>query len=284
MNEYEKLGYLHQSFRLFHLKDSRKREFSFHYHDFYKILLFLSGDVTYCIEGKSYALAPYDLVLVNAGEVHRPIIRSDRPYERIILYVSPEFLDSCHSGDCDLGLCFRQAGQKHSGVLRLPSLKNSRLCQTLLALKEADSDADYAGAVYRNALFLEFMVHLNRAALHDSLHFLETGEANEKILAILSYLNGHLTDELSIDALAEKFFTSKYYLMHSFKKETGYTIGNYLAIKRLRFARELILKGMPATRACFECGFQNYSTFFRAYKKHFGVSPGGAGPPGGGKP
>lgn len=277
MNEYEKLGYLHQKFRIFHLKDSRQREFSFHYHDFYKILLFISGDVTYCIEGKSYALTPYDMVLINAGEVHRPIVHSDKTYERIILYVSPEFLDSYRSQTYALDLCFSQAREKKSGVLRMPSFKNSRLYQALLALEESTSEEDYASDLYRDVLFLEFMIHLNRAAVHDSLHFMETGEANEKILAILAYVNEHLTEELSIDALAEKFFTSKYYLMHSFKKKTGYTIGNYLAIKRLRFARDLISKGMPATRACFESGFQNYSTFFRAYKKHFGVSPGASG-------
>lgn len=277
MNEYEKLGYLHQKFRIFHLKDSRQREFSFHYHDFYKILLFISGDVTYCIEGKSYALAPYDMVLINAGEVHRPIVHSDKTYERIILYVSSEFLDSYRSQTYALDLCFSRAREKKSGVLRMPSFKNSRLYQALLALEESTSEEDYASDLYRDVLFLEFMIHLNRAAVHDSLHFMETGEANEKILTILAYVNEHLTEELSIDALAEKFFTSKYYLMHSFKKETGYTIGNYLAIKRLRFARDLISKGMPATRACFESGFQNYSTFFRAYKKHFGVSPGASG-------
>lgn len=279
MNEYEKLGYLHQKFRIFHLKDSRQREFSFHYHDFYKILLFISGDVTYCIEGKSYVLAPYDMVLINAGEVHRPIVHSDKTYERIILYVSPEFLDSYRSQTYALDLCFSRAREKKSGVLRMPSFKNSRLYQTLLALEESTHEEDYASDLYRDVLFLEFMIHLNRAAVHDSLHFMETGEANEKILAILAYVNEHLTEELSINALAEKFFTSKYYLMHSFKKETGYTIGNYLAIKRLRFARDLISKGMPATRACFESGFQNYSTFFRAYKKHFGVSPGASGTP-----
>ena len=61
--------------------------------------------------------------------------------------------------------------------------------------------------------------------------------------------------------------------MHSFKEETGYTIGNYVTMKRLRYARELILGGMPVTQACFECGFQSYSTFSRAYKKNFGISP-----------
>lgn len=273
MNEYEKRGYLNQNFRFFHPIDNGQREFSYHYHDFYKILIFLSGDVTYCIEGKSYELAPYDIVLVNAGEVHRPIIQSANTYDRIILYVSPEFLRSWQQEDENLELCFLRAKQEQSNVFRMPSMKGSRLYQSLEELEAALGDTDYAGALYQNVLFLEFMIHLNRAALHNTPGFMSTKQANDKILAILSYINEHLTENLSIDFLSEKFFTSKYYLMHSFKKETGYTIGNYLTIKRLRYARELIHGGMPVTQACFECGFHNYTTFSRAYKKHFGEAP-----------
>lgn len=271
--EYEKRGYLNQNFRIFHPQDRKQRDFPYHYHDFYKILLILKGDVTYSIEGKSYDLAPFDIVLINAGEVHRPVIRSSRPYERIILYISPEFLTSYRQENCDLGLCFSRAQQEQSNVLRMPSLKNSKLFSVLEELESSFLDTDYAGNLYREVLFLEFMIQLNRSTLHDALHFMETSEANEKILSILSYIGEHLTEELSIDSLAEKFYTNRYYLMHSFKKETGYTIGSYLAIKRLRLARELILAGIPATRACFECGFQNYSTFYRAYKKHYGQAP-----------
>lgn len=273
MNEYEKRGYLNQNFRIFHPKDNARKEFAHHYHDFYKILIFLRGDVTYCIEGKSYELAPYDIVLINAGEVHRPIIQSAKIYERIILYISPEFLRACTLDADSLEFCFHRAAEEQSNVLRIPSLKNSRLYQILNEMEITLQNEDYADTILLNALFLEFMVHLNRAAVHNTLNFIPTMEGNDKILSVLSYMNEHLSENLSIDFLAEKFFTSKYYLMHSFKKETGYTIGNYLTIKRLRYARELIQNGMPVTQACFECGFRNYSTFSRAYKKHFNESP-----------
>ena len=273
MSEYEKRGYLNQDFRIFHLIDESQREFTYHYHDFNKIVISIRGDVTYCIEGKSYELSPYDMVLVNAGEVHRPIIHSSRPYERIIIYISPDFLRSYRQADYDLGLCFEKAKQERSNVLRMPSMKNSKLYQVCRELEASFSDTDYASGLYQNLLLLEFMIQLNRATVHDALNFMETASANEKILNVLSYLNEHLTEDISIDLLAEHFFTSKYYLMHSFKEETGYTIGGYLATKRLRYARELIQGGMPVTLACFECGFKNYSTFSRAYKKNFGVSP-----------
>ena len=74
MPEYKKVGYLTTSFKMFHLKDTSRREFHYHYHDFHKILILLGGDVTYCIEGRTYQLAPGDIVLVNAGEVHKPCL------------------------------------------------------------------------------------------------------------------------------------------------------------------------------------------------------------------
>lgn len=96
MPEYKKVGYLTSSFKLFHLKDQNKRSF-LSLSRFHKILILLNGDITYCIEGRSYQLAPNDIVLVHAGEVHRPIIQSESPYERIIIYVSPDFLKNTRS-------------------------------------------------------------------------------------------------------------------------------------------------------------------------------------------
>ena len=93
------------------------------------------------------------------------------------------------------------------------------------------------------------------------------------MIAVIDYLNEHLTEDISIDSLSETFFLSRYHLMHSFKEETGYTIGNYLSTKRLLLARDLILQGEPITNVCYECGFRNYSTFSRAFKKNFGYSP-----------
>lgn len=117
------------------------------------------------------------------------------------------------------------------------------------------------------------MIQLNRSALHNHITFIGDSASNEKILAILSYLNDHLTEDVSIDNLSARFFLSRYYLMHTFKQQTGYTIGGYILAKRLFLARELIAEGKPITDICYACGFKNYSTFSRAYKKSFGESP-----------
>lgn len=273
MPEYKKVGYLTTSFKMFHLKDTNRKEFNYHYHDFHKILILLSGDITYCIEGHTYDLRSNDIILVNAGEVHKPLILSDAPYERIIIYISPDFLNEYREKNNDLTFCLHQARTEQSHVLRLQSSINGRLSSIIRELDHSLQDEDYANALYHRVLFLEFMIQLNRAALHNHIQFIDDSTSNEKILSILSYLNEHLTEDISIDDLSARFFLSRYYLMHTFKEQTGYTIGNYISTKRLFLARELIANGTSITDACYACGFHNYSTFSRAYKKSFGESP-----------
>lgn len=270
---YEKTGYLTGCFKLFHLTDKKAARYDFHYHDFHKILLFLSGDVDYFIEGTSYRLAPHDIVLVSAGEVHRPIICSDAPYERIILYVSPDFLTTYAEKDYSLEACFQKTKKEQSHVLRTSFSCVHELFQLCAKLESSLSDNKYAAELYSRTLFLAFLIQLNRIFLSDTFRYIETGSSNPKIMEILHYINDNLADDLSIDTLSRHFFISRRYLMQIFQRETGYSIGKYVNAKRLFLAREKILHGMSLTEACYTSGFQHYSTFTRSYYRMFRTTP-----------
>lgn len=272
MDQYSKKGYLNSEFRLFHLTDQETQEVDYHYHDFDKITIFIKGSVTYTIEGKSYELRPYDIVLVRHGDIHRLTVDNSKVYERIIVYISPNFMNAYKTDSYDLSCCFQKALQEESNVLRIPSLEKSSLFRSITRLEQSFADDGYAANLYRQVLFLEFMVHLNRAARKNRLEFIDTDNCNAKIVDILRYINDHLTGDLGIDTLAGKFYISKYYMMRRFKQETGYTLGQYISQKRLLFAKELISSGVPASQVCFDCGFRDYSTFSRAYRKAFGKS------------
>ena len=273
MGQYIKKGYLNSEFRLFHLTDQETREVKYHYHDFDKITIFIKGHVTYTIEGKSYELSPYDIVLVRHNDIHRLVVDNSQIYERIIVYISPNFMNAYKTDSYDLSYCFQKAEEEHSNVLRIPSLKNSSLFQSITRLEKSFSDDGYASDLYRQVLFLEFMIHLNCAARKNRLEFIDTDNCNTKILDILQYINENLNHDLNIDILSDHFYISKYYMMRLFKQETGYTLGHYISQKRLLLAKELILTGVSGTQACFDCGFKDYSTFSRAYKKFFHESP-----------
>ena len=81
------------SFEIFHYFDSKPGSVALHHHDFYEIYFFISGQVEYQIEGRSYQLQPGDLLLISPLELHQPIFESVvQPYERIVLWISPAFL------------------------------------------------------------------------------------------------------------------------------------------------------------------------------------------------
>lgn len=270
---YEKRGYLDSSFKLFHLTDTALKELDYHYHDFDKIIIFIKGKVTYTIEGRSYELRPYDIVLVNHNDIHKPTVDNSVPYERIIVYISPNFINTYQTANYNLNFCFEQAKIEHSNVLRVHTDAKHSLLKSAKELELAFSDTAYANELRLQLLFLEFMVQLNRTARSHHLEYLSAPFSNEKIVQIMSYINEHLTQELTIDTLSAHFFISKYHMMRLFKAETGCTIGSYISHKRLLVAKDAIANLVPVTQACFDCGYRDYSAFSRAYKSVFGESP-----------
>ncbi|MFD3157670.1 AraC family transcriptional regulator [Haloimpatiens sp. FM7330] len=264
-------GYLNEDFLFFHLKDKKGIKFEFHYHDFNKIIIFLSGNVTYLIEGKAYKLKPRDILLVSSNDIHKAIIDPNGTYERIIIWVNSSFLQENNINQCNLLTCFKEASKKKFNLLRL----NSEILNSVLhQLEEAYKSSEFGSYILRNALFLQFMVYINRMFLGNENHKeLSDIEYDKNIGRVLDYINENLNKELSIDNISSKFYMSKYYLMHKFKKQTGYTIHNYIQNKRLIMANSLIKKGKSVTEACVECGFGDYSNFIRAFKKMFGLSP-----------
>lgn len=271
--QYEKKGYLLENFRLFHLKDEVKSRIDYHYHEFYKLLFLVSGNGGYSVEGKRYLLKSGDVVLIGSQCVHRPEFESGMPYERIILYISPDFLQQQSSPDCDLTECFLES---FGHVLRPDEKLRRHLFSFALNLERELSDSRYGRTILCNSILLRLLVEINRSIHYDAVQKpAPMLPKSKRISDIVHYLDTHLTEDLSIDDVAEKFYLSRYHMMRRFREETGTTIHSYLSERRLLLARDFISQGIPATDACFQCGFRSYASFSRAYGKLFGTTPTG---------
>ncbi len=269
-----KRGYLNEDFHFFNLKDQKKNEFEFHYHDFNKIIIFVSGEVTYIVEGKSYKLKPWDILLVGKNDLHLPIISESTPYERMILWLNPLFLEGHNKNSCDLLSCFQLASERKLNLIRLSSKHINSLKQNLADLEEEIQDKAFGSTILRNALFLQFMVKINRLFLGMNIDKnIDDIKYDPRIEDILSFINSNLDKDLSIGMLSKEFYLNKYYLMHLFKEETGYTLYSYIQKKRVIRASDLIKSGRQAGEVCSLCGFGDYSSFVRGFKKEFGLSP-----------
>lgn len=268
---YEKQGYLLEDFRLFHLRSPQGVRAEYHYHEFCKILLLRSGSGSYWIEGRQYALQPGDIVFVGDGCPHRPEFSPDVPYERMILYISPDFLRQNSTEDWDLTEIF-SGGQ----VLRPDGNTARQLWHLAQELQKELSSREYGGVILSRGKLLQLIVESHRLLRQGSS--LTPGTAvpkNSRARQIMDYIDSHLTEELSVEAISEAFYLSKYHMMRLFQDATGTGIHHYILQRRLELARELISGGCSATEACFRSGFGTYSSFTRAYGKYFGTTPTG---------
>lgn len=271
--EYTKRGYLLENFRLFHLRSEQAETVECHYHEFCKLLLLVSGRGNYMIEGHRYALQPGDVVFVGSRSVHQPEMESGTVYERIIIYISPGFLEKASVGDCNLEELF---SGEHSHVLRLKENDRRRVYTMAASLEKEMSGEAYGRELLSNVALLRLLVELGRNMRQKDAQKPEPMlPKNPRVLEMMRYIDLHLAEDLDIDALAETFYISKYHMMRLFHRETGTTIHAYLSQRRLLHARDLISKGMRATEACYQSGFRSYSSFTRAYGKYFGTTPTG---------
>ena len=118
-----------------------------------------------------------------------------------------------------------QAQTSRSNVLRVELFSQSRLYQVLQELEKSFGGDAFAAALYQKALFLEFLILLNRFSMDAYTGtYIENSRCNSKILPVLDYIGEHLAEDISIDLLASRFYMSRYYLMHLFKQETGYSV------------------------------------------------------------
>ena len=271
---YAKKGYLHEDFRLFHLRDVGAEEMEYHYHEFDKIVIFLSGTASYIMEGRSYFLEPWDVLLVSHHLIHKPVIDPNAPYERVVIYLDPGFIDSHSTREADLSSCFRLARRRQFALMRPEGEERRQLQGLLAALEQALASKGFGGELLSRTCLLQLLIHLNRTIIRDHTDRDETASRHDpKIERILSYINEHLSEDLSVDALAGQIYTSKYHFMRRFKELTGCSVHQYITQKRLLSAARLLRSGVSAQNACVRCGFQDYSAFQRAFRRQFGMTP-----------
>lgn len=267
-------GYLKENFRYFHLRDTAGQERDFHFHEFDKIVLLISGKVDYAVENESYALNPWDVLLVKHHCIHKAIIDKTEPYERIIIYLDGKHFERTMPG-AGLMECFESADKSGNYLLVPDAGQREELRALLERYEKEDQDDRYGYETMRELCIMQLLIHINRiSALKETAAEDAENGYDPKIQKVLSYINENITGELNVDALAELVYLSKYHFMRLFKAQTGTTVHSYIRQKRLLHAARDIRAGVPVSQAAADAGFTDYSTFHRAFKESFGIAPG----------
>ena len=267
---YSREGYLRENYHYFHLRDTAGQERDFHFHDFDKLVLLMSGRVEYLVENERYELRPGTVLLVKHHTIHKAVIDQREPYERVILYLDRQYFDRTMP-EARLMDCFEQADRSGHWLLAPNEEQRQEIRETLAAYERAAADSRFGSQAMRDTWIIQLLVQIGRL---NAAQARTERSIDPKIRETLSYINENLTRGLSVEELAERVFLSRYHFMRLFKEQTGSTVHAYVRQKRLLCAARLIREGVPANKAALDSGFGDYSAFHRAFKESFGISPG----------
>lgn len=239
-------------------------DFSMHTHESYELYYFAGGSGIYRVEGTPYPLQKGDILIMRPAEAHYIDITENIPYTRLSVNFKPELI----GGIDPSGRLLAPFDNRKIGSFNRYRAENFKSDAYKIFIKNITTDSpDRRVQTITNLLPL-----LNEISLaSDSLSETEITKSLDS--KIISYINRHLADDITLDDICKKYYISKTHLCRIFKKATASTIVEYITVKRLVMARQLILSGVPPTKVYLQCGFKDYSSFYRTYKKKYGVSP-----------
>ncbi len=237
-----------------------KETFEEHYHLLYEIIFLKQGDVELVLENKKYRLAVGDIVFIQPGQHHHVTPDPETCYERYVLkfpeYLIPENL--------------------------IKPIKKKPTCSSVngKALPHLFEAMDWHYENYSGDNIQLLMEGLLRAFI---VYFCENKTRenkpavlyNKKMAEVIRFINENITLPLKISDICEHFHYSKSYICKEFSKSMDVPIIQYVRTKKILLADSLIKQGVKPTDACKECGFLDYSTFFRDYCKIIGKPPSG---------
>ncbi|MDO4562781.1 MAG: AraC family transcriptional regulator [Clostridia bacterium] len=249
-----------RGFSYSHILDERPQtnDFTLHTHEnLYEILYVIRGDCEFRAEGNTYALSRGGSALTHNNELHRVIHLSNACYERVVINLSPEFFEQNGCLQYAQPFCGRNIGEDN--VVYADGLED--------AMSRLES---YGGSpAVTQAVLIEILHLLGEAFRRKG----EKGIAQKHLRDIILYINAHLAEDLSLNALCARFYINKSYLCRLFRKETGLTINRYITIKRLGEALRLFDEGATLTDAALGAGFGSYSNFYKMHVREKGLPP-----------
>lgn len=244
--------------------------FQIHCHNIFEIYYFIEGNVDYLVEGKLFHPTPHSLLLLSPHVFHGVRVNSKEAYIRFVIEFSPDLV-SIERRNLLLSIfpdnkkfSQKEVYYEHTDDFCLHSFFEAMVdCS-----KQQATICEQLFPIYLEALLAQLNV-MCRTLSPTQIE----NNTSSNISDIITFLNEHLTENISLNMISEKFFISKHYLNRVFRKATGTTIVDYLIYKRVIYAQQLLMNGNSAANAAVMSGFHDYSAFYRAYHRITGHAP-----------
>ncbi len=264
---------LSKDYELYYYHDTSLKNVDLHTHDYYEFYFFQEGNVSIQIDKNIFAVTPGDMVIVPPHVSHKPIIHNvDVPYSRFVFWISKVFCNYLLSLSPDYGYLMQLVTTRKNYIFHNDKITFNSIQSKLILLLEEMQGNRFCKSAQIPLYVSDLILYLNRL-IYERSNPVSTRENASLYQNICAFIEAHIEEDLSLDRLANEFFMSKYHIAHIFKNNIGLSIHQYITKKRLTYCRQSILSGMSITNAYETFGFGDYSSFYRAFKKEYGISP-----------
>ena len=236
-------------------------DFHMHTHDFYEIYCFFSGNAKYYVEGNIYNLKHGDILFIKKAEAHTLQLMSDATYERAVINFN--FQAPINEKSQTALLEFDKIPLGKGNRFSFSRFNDKHWLYYIDKIISCDNEDDRR--LYLSVLISEMYECRGEA--------LALPAEQDAFADIITYLNSNITNDMTLESICENFFISKSQLNRKFRRMIGSTVWEYITSKRLILAKDLLNHGETPTTVYTKCGFNDYTSFYRAYKAKFSVSP-----------
>jgi AraC-like DNA-binding protein len=242
-----------------------------HIHDSYEIYLALSDNIRYFIEGNAYNLSQNDIIITNSKEFHRPITMNDSPYIRHFIQFKPFILQNfIYEGYNPLTI-FTQRRHGEGNQLKLNAENLHKVMELFEKMEQTKKLELHKSNLMKKSILIELIIVLE--TIYSKSHINSTNNLDPKIKEIIDDLDLNYTKKRTLDQLSASFYIDKYHMCHLFKQSTGFSVFEYIQSKRIQQAKSLIANHVSISEACHLSGFNDYSNFYKTFKKLTHMSP-----------
>ena len=260
-----------RDFEVYYYSDAHFHPVGSHSHDYYEFYFFESGSVTMELDGAPYPLRQGDLLVVPPHTPHRAIVADDgRPYRRFVCWIGTEFLADLTAQAEEYGYLTERARREQAYLYHFDPLTFNDIRLHLFALLDELHARRFGGAEQLRLALRRLLLTVSRLAWEQHRPVRDDAD---KYARIAAYVDQHFSEALSVETIASRFYLSKSYVSHLFKESTGMSLYQYLTQRRLSAVCAAMKSGTPITEACLQYGFRDYSAFYRAFRKQYGLSP-----------
>lgn len=239
----------------------------------YEFIFFLAGQAAISIENNHHQLTYGDMIMIPPETQHciYPLTQN-YPYQMYVLHLRTSYCKQLATTSADYLYIFQRNKNTEQYIFHYDSITFHAIHTKLIQLTE-ELRTDRFGKETKLQLCLQDLIfHINRG-VHEAYHSLPSNTTNALCCDIIQYIEHHLDQELTLNHLSKIFFTSKYHISHSFKENLGISVHQFITKKRLSLCRDAILKSKEISKVYINYGFKDYTGFYRAFKKEYGISP-----------